>query len=206
LDSHNRFETRTTFAFARLEWLAALGVSITLAVMHLSEIRWAVFVGFFVIIDIVGYIPGAIAFRRSRTKQIPRGYYVAYNIAHSLVTGALMVGLWAWLVRPEWALLAVPIHLMGDRALFGNSLKPFGISFEPVTHPAYATFERDFASSPAGGPGIEAPTTTAPTTTAPAAASAGDGPANQPPREAVPADVSPAGGASAERITGAVGS
>jgi hypothetical protein len=69
---------------------------------------------------------------------------------HSLLTGAVLVGLWALLVKPEWALLAVPIHLFGDRALFGNSLKPFGVRFEPAAHPAFVEFERTYATA---GPG-----------------------------------------------------
>lgn len=144
MDQCNRFETPTTYRLARLEWLAALGVSVVLAVVHLSEIRWSVFVMFFVVIDLVGYLPGAVAFRRSATGQIARGYYVAYNVMHSLVTGGVLVGLWALLVGPEWALLAVPIHLFGDRSLFGNTPKPFGVPFEPSTHPAFGAFERDY--------------------------------------------------------------
>ncbi|WDV50117.1 hypothetical protein PV963_06915 [Streptomyces coeruleorubidus] len=34
MDAKNRFETRTTFALLRLEWLAALAVSLVLAVQH----------------------------------------------------------------------------------------------------------------------------------------------------------------------------
>jgi len=144
VDAKNRFETRTTFLLARLEWLAMLGVSVGLAAAHLTQIRWPVFLLFFVGIDLIGYLPGAIAFRRARNGRIASGYYVAYNVMHSLVTGAALVAVWAWLVGPEWALLAVPIHLFGDRALFGNSLKPFGISFEPATHTAFAVFERTY--------------------------------------------------------------
>ncbi|MEU9185735.1 hypothetical protein AB0D14_14470 [Streptomyces sp. NPDC048484] len=140
MDSRNLFETRTTYALHRAEWLVALGVSVVLALAHLEDIRWPVFVGFFAVIDLVGYLPGAIRFRRSRDGRVPKGYYVAYNTMHSLVTGAVMAGLWAWLVEPEWALLAIPIHLLGDRGLFGNSLKPFGIPFEPATHPAFSDF------------------------------------------------------------------
>ncbi|MFE0251632.1 hypothetical protein [Streptomyces sp. NPDC059010] len=145
MDSRNHFETRTTYALHRAEWLVALGVSVALALAHLEDIRWPVFVGSFAVIDLVGYIPGAIRFRRSADGRIPKGYYVAYNTMHSLVTGAVMAGLWAVLVEPEWALLAIPIHLMGDRGLFGNSLKPFGIPFEPATHPAFADFEHSYA-------------------------------------------------------------
>ena len=145
MDSLNRFETKTTFVLARLEWITALVVCAALALWHLGEIRWLVFAGLFLIIDVIGYLPGALAFRRSRTGQIHRGYYVAYNIMHSLVTGAAIAGLWALLVRPEWALLAIPLHLLGDRALFGNSLKPFGVSFEPAAHPAFTRFEAAYA-------------------------------------------------------------
>ncbi|MFB8777880.1 hypothetical protein [Streptomyces broussonetiae] len=144
MDAKNRFETKTTFALTRLEWLAALVVSLVLAFQHHSEIRWWVFVLFFAVIDVIGYIPGAIAFRRSRDKRVPRGCYVAYNTMHSLVTAGVLAGAWALFVRPEWALLALPIHLMGDRALFGNSLKPFGVAFEPETDPAYREFEQRY--------------------------------------------------------------
>ena len=51
------------------------------------------------------------------------------------------------MIGPEWALLALPIHLMGDRSLFGNMLKPFGVSFEPKTHPVYAEFVRAYAAA-----------------------------------------------------------
>jgi hypothetical protein len=149
MDSLNRFETKTTFVLARLEWITALVVCAALALWHLGEIRWLVFAGLFLIIDVIGYLPGALAFRRSRTGQIHRGYYVAYNTMHSLVTGAAIAGLWALLVRPEWALLAIPLHLLGDRALFGNSLKPFGVSFEPASHPAFTRFEAAYAGDAA---------------------------------------------------------
>ncbi|GAA4815897.1 hypothetical protein [Streptomyces ziwulingensis] len=142
MDAKNRFETKTTFALSRLEWLGFLTVSLVLAFQHLSEIRWGVFVLLFVVIDVVGYLPGAIAFRRSPDGRVRRGYYVAYNVMHSLVTAALLAGAWALFVRPEWALLALPVHLMGDRALFGNSLKSFGVAFEPERDPEFAEFEQ----------------------------------------------------------------
>ncbi|MEU3900854.1 hypothetical protein [Streptomyces sp. NPDC045251] len=147
MDAKNRFETKTTFALSRLEWLGFLTVSLVLAVQHHSEIRWGVFVLLFAVIDVIGYLPGAIAFRRSPDGRVPRGYYVAYNTMHSLVTAGLIAGAWALFVQPEWALLALPIHLMGDRALFGNSLKPFGVAFEPETVPAFRMFEARYHSA-----------------------------------------------------------
>jgi hypothetical protein len=147
MDPLNRFHTKTGFHLARLEWFVALVVCVVLALMHLDGIRWAVFAGLFFYIDVIGYLPGAVAYRRSPTGQISRGYYVAYNVMHNLVSGAAVAGLWALFVRPEWALLAVPIHLLGDRALFGNTFKAFGVAFEPKVHPAFAAFEREYAAS-----------------------------------------------------------
>jgi hypothetical protein len=145
VDAKNRFETRTTFILSRIEWTAALATALVLAFLHRSEIRWPVFVALFAMIDVIGYIPGAIAFRRSQDRRVARGYYVAYNVMHSLVTAGVVAGAWALFVRPEWALLALPVHLMGDRALFGNSYKPFGVAFEPEEHPAYITFQRQYS-------------------------------------------------------------
>ncbi|MGW3306614.1 hypothetical protein ACWDG9_08505 [Streptomyces sp. NPDC001073] len=147
MDAQNRFETRATFLLLRLEWLGGLVVCAVLAVRHLSDIRWGVFISLFVVIDAIGYLPGALAFRRSPDGRISRWYFVAYNTMHSLVTAGVLAGAWAVLVKPEWALLALPLHLLGDRALFGNSLKPFGVRFEPHPHPAYGEFERVYSNS-----------------------------------------------------------
>ncbi|MFC8307478.1 hypothetical protein ACFUMJ_05435 [Streptomyces olivaceus] len=161
MDAKNRFETKATFALSRLEWLGFLAVSLVLAFQHRTEIRWGVFVLLFTVIDLVGYIPGAIAHRRSPGRRVPRAYYVAYNTMHSLVTAGVIAGAWALFVRPEWALLALPIHLMGDRALFGNSLKPFGVAFEPDLTPEFRAFEQRYRSqtrSGASGANGSAPT------------------------------------------------
>jgi hypothetical protein len=141
MDAANRFETRTTYRLIRLEYLVGLMIAVVLLVVHAGAVRWLPAVGLFVHIDLIGYLPGAIAYHRSASKRIGKIYYVLYNTMHSLVTQALVVGLWAWLIGWEWALLAVPIHLFGDRALFGNFLKPFAVRFEPVPHPAFVALE-----------------------------------------------------------------
>ncbi|MFJ3893563.1 hypothetical protein [Streptomyces sp. NPDC090083] len=153
MDAKNRFETRATFLLLRMEWFGGLVVCVVLGVRHFSEIRWGVFVSLFVVIDAIGYLPGALAFRRSPDGLISRWYFVAYNTMHSLVTWGVVAGAWAVLVEPEWALLALPLHLLGDRALFGNSLKPFGVLFEPHRHPAYGEFERVYLNSVGVGSG-----------------------------------------------------
>jgi hypothetical protein len=108
-----------------------------LIVMHLDEIRWLPAIGLFLYIDLIGYIPGAIAFRRSGGKPIPKFYYVLYNVMHSLITQGAVVALWCAVIGPEWALLAIPWHLSGDRGLFGNFMKSFALPYEPVAQKGY---------------------------------------------------------------------
>jgi hypothetical protein len=137
VDPHNLFMTRATYRLVRLEYCAALVTAVVLAVQHLDEIRWVAFVGLFAYIDLIGYIPGAIAWHRAKGRLETRAYHVLYNTMHSLLSAGLVAGIWCLTIGPEWALLALPIHLFGDRGLLGNFLKPFGLSFEPQTHPAY---------------------------------------------------------------------
>jgi hypothetical protein len=137
MDAKNPYETPTTYRLHRAEYLFGFAVVTAMIVLNFGDIRWVPFIALFLYIDIIGYIPGAIAFHRSKTKRIHKAYYVSYNIMHSLVTqGALMVG-WVLLFGWEWALLAIPFHLFGDRGLFGNFLKPFNLPFEPHRNPAY---------------------------------------------------------------------
>jgi hypothetical protein len=144
MDSHNLFLTRTTHRLLRAEYGATLTAAVVVALIHFGQIRWPVFIGMFVYIDIIGYLPGALAYRRAGGGNIRRGFYVLYNSTHSLLSAGAVAGAWCLLVRPEWALLALPIHLCGDRAIFGNFLKPFGLSFEPVTHPAYQELVQNY--------------------------------------------------------------
>ncbi|WP_432095812.1 hypothetical protein [Streptomyces sp. bgisy100] len=153
MDAKNLFETPTTSRLIRLEYGLGLVVAAVLFFTHLDDVRWLPAAGLFLYIDLIGYLPGAVAHHRSPDGRIPKVYFVLYNVMHSLVTQGLVVLAWIWLFGAEWALLAVPIHLFGDRALFGNYLKPFALRFEPEIHPAYAAFrERYERSGPEAAP------------------------------------------------------
>jgi hypothetical protein len=137
MDTKNTFDTPTTARLHRAEYAVALAVVTGLSVYHWHDIRIVPALILFFYIDLIGYIPGAIAFHRSQTKRIPKAYYLLYNTMHSALTMGAVCGLWAWLVKPEWALLAVPTHMCIDRAIFGNQLKPFSVPFEPVRLPEF---------------------------------------------------------------------
>jgi hypothetical protein len=139
MDSTNLFDTPTTHNVMRAESGVIAAVSAFLLLRKRKQVRWPVAIALFAYNDLLGYVPGAIAYRRSKDKDISKGYYLAYNVMHSGLTGALVGALWARLIRREWALLAIPFHLGGDRAVFGNVLKPFSVPFEPEAHPVWET-------------------------------------------------------------------
>jgi len=133
MDTRNRFHTDQTFALVRLEHVALLLALSLLALRHLREMRWPLFLIAFLAIDLIGYVPGAIAWRRAGGRKISATYHLLYNLTHNYLTGAAVVGLWALAAgRLEWAMLAIPIHLSGDRGLFGNTYKPASLPFEPA--------------------------------------------------------------------------
>jgi hypothetical protein len=112
---------------------AILAVTLcALVVVHADEVAWGTFVLAFVLIDLVGYVPGAIAFRRRGGGRIDPIYHHLYNLTHNYLTAGLIAGLWSVVAGGfEWAMLALPIHLSGDRGLFGNGFKPASLPFEP---------------------------------------------------------------------------
>ena len=135
MDTKNPLHTRGTYRLARAEQIAILLASGALLVAHRDEVNWLRALVAFGIIDVIGYLPGAIAYRRQGGGRIPAVYHHLYNFAHTyLVTGSA-VALWAWVSGPEWAMLAVPFHLSIDRGVFGNLFKPVDLPFEPVAVP-----------------------------------------------------------------------
>jgi hypothetical protein len=144
LDPANLFCTPRTYWALRAEYFAGFVASIVVAVMHISHIDWVAAVLLFAYPDTLGYLPGAIVYHRSRDKRISLWYARSYNAMHSALTAGLVGGLYAIIHGPNWALLAVPMHLCGDRALFGNIMKMMSVRFEPhEPHPVYARVKKD---------------------------------------------------------------
>jgi len=133
MDKRNRFHTRGTYALMRLEHAGVVVACSVLVLFNIDTLDWTRFLAAFLIIDMVGYLPGAIAFRRRRGAAIAPIYHHLYNVTHSYLTWAVIAAAWGLLDGGfEWAMLAIPIHLSGDRGLFGNVFKPPGLSFEPA--------------------------------------------------------------------------
>lgn len=152
MDAKNPFETPATYRLHRAEYLAGFAVVTGLLIWHWHQVRWLPAAGLFLYIDLIGYIPGAIAFHRSSGGRIPKFYYVMYNTMHSLITQGAVIALWGIFVRWEWALLVIPFHLFGDRGVFGNFLKPFRLPFEPKATPAYQRLLAELSARPGGEP------------------------------------------------------
>ena len=136
MDIKNRFHTDSTFLLERAEHgLVVIACSVA-ALLHWRDMNWLRFVVAFVVLDLVGYIPGAIVYHRQGGGRISAVYHYLYNVTHSYLTAALLVAVWSWSTGGfEWAMLALPIHLSGDRSIFGNIYKPLALPFEPVAVP-----------------------------------------------------------------------
>lgn len=137
MDVKNPFETPTTFRHHRAEYLVAWIAVNVFIILHWSEIRWLPAIGLFLYIDLIGYLPGAVAFRRSKNGRISKNYYIAYNIMHSMITQGAVITVWGLTIGWEWALLAIPWHILGDRGIWGNFLKSYSLPFEPHAAPGY---------------------------------------------------------------------
>lgn len=134
MDAKNRFHTPETWLWTRIESIAVMLALIVMVALHIGEVRWGRFVFAFAVIDLIGYVPGAIAYRRQGGGRIAPIYHHLYNVTHSFLTGGAAVALWALATGgAEWAMLAIPIHYLGDRGIFGNIYKPTSLAFEPVT-------------------------------------------------------------------------
>jgi len=115
----------------RAEYLAVAVAAGALLLLHAREVSWPRAAAAFALVDVIGYLPGARAFRRSGGRPIARVYHHLYNVTHNFLTLGAAIALWA-LARGglEWAMLALPLHLAGDRGLFGNGWKPADRTFE----------------------------------------------------------------------------
>jgi len=139
MDAANRFHTEQTWRWVRAEHVMLVAALTVVGLLLAREIAWGRFAAAFLAIDTVGYLPGAVAFRRSPRGTIAPLYHHLYNLTHSYLTASVVAAAWAAASGSfEWAMLALPIHLSGDRGFFGNTYKPASLPFEPVPHAAVA--------------------------------------------------------------------
>jgi hypothetical protein len=132
MDTFNRNHSNGTYWLMRAEHLGVVAACSALALAHGRELDLWRFAIVFVVIDLVGYVPGLLAYLRRGKGRIDPVYHYLYNVAHSYLTWGAIVLAWALAFGWEWAMLAVPIHLSGDRGVFGNVFKPVDRRFEPT--------------------------------------------------------------------------
>jgi hypothetical protein len=135
MDIKNPIHTVGTYRLVRAEQIAFMFLCGGLLAWHWNEVNWWKAAAAFWIIDLLGYLPGAIAYRRRGGGRIPAVYHYLYNIAHTYLLSGTVVALWMWASGPEWAMLGAPLHLSIDRGVFGNVFKPVALPFEPVPVP-----------------------------------------------------------------------
>lgn len=156
MDTQNRFHTDSSFRLVRAEAVLGLLALVYLLLAFASDVNWSRFLVAFALVDLVGYLPGALAFRRALARRRPADrtapriaarFHHLYNLTHSFLTCGVVLGLWFVASGDvEWAMLALPLHLLGDRGLFGNTYKPSNLPFEPWPRVARdPSTDRDFS-------------------------------------------------------------
>lgn len=151
MDKHNLFFTRSTYNLERLDWAILMFIALALVIYNWRDVHWWRFTFAFLFPDLIGTFPGLYLYyakRQGERRSIPGIWHNLYNFGHSLAGVVLFSAIW-WLATGhlEWAMLAFPIHLAGDRSVFGNIYKPLGTAFEPVKHQAFERFERDYQAA-----------------------------------------------------------
>jgi hypothetical protein len=151
MDKYNRFHTPTIYALVRLDWAVIMIAALVPVVMHWREVRWWPFFIAFALPDVIGTFPGLYCYygrRNGAHRSIPSVIHKLYNFGHNFVTVSAFCAIWYLITgHLEWAMLAFPIHLAGDRSVFGNIYKPFGTAFEPEPHEAFRRFELEYQAS-----------------------------------------------------------
>src|SRR5262249_56946825 len=99
MDTRNRFHTNETWLWVRAEHLLLIGVLVVLLFLHWQEVSWPRFAAAFLLIDLVGYVPGAVVYRRTRGGRIAPISHHLYNLTHRYVTPGLAVRVWAPTLR-----------------------------------------------------------------------------------------------------------
>ncbi|GHE48333.1 hypothetical protein [Streptomyces capitiformicae] len=130
MSAEQAFGHRQNYRTTRAEYLGVFAVAAVAFLWHIDEVRWGPAILLFVYIDVIGYIPGLIAYTLSRDGRIHPVFHILYNVMHTWLSAGLVILLWVWQLGPEWALLVVPLHLFGDRGLLGNYAKPVSEPFE----------------------------------------------------------------------------
>ena len=135
MDIKNPLHTPGTYRLVRAEQIAFMLLCASLLAWHWDQVNWWRAAATFWTIDVLGYIPGALAYRRRGGGAIAPVYHHLYNFAHTYLALGVVIAAWMWMSGPEWAMLAAPLHLSIDRGVFGNVFKPVALPFEPVPVP-----------------------------------------------------------------------
>lgn len=151
MDKHNLFFTRGHYNLERLDWAVIMLIALALLVVHYREVHWWRFTIAFLMPDLIATFPGLYIYYARRSgehRSVPPIFHKLYNFGHNFAVVTIACGVWWWVTGSlEWAMLAFPLHLGGDRSIFGNIYKPLETSFEAVKHDAFQRFEEELQAT-----------------------------------------------------------
>ncbi|CAM4153314.1 hypothetical protein [Pseudoalteromonas ostreae] len=140
MDINNKYETVNTHNLVRMEHSVLLIVMAGVAALNYESINWYLFNALFWGIDLFGFYPGMVYYKYIN-KNVPKIFYVIYNTSHSYLTWTVFSVAWVYFYGFDYVLLAPWMHLMADRGLFGNTLRPFHVAFNVEKNEHFKKFE-----------------------------------------------------------------
>ena len=110
----------------RIENLILGSIAFGLSIYYYAGINWWHYIALFALIDVIGYIPGRTWCILNKESVPPKLFYTLYNICHNLVFVSVVSLIYWFFIEKNLAILALFVHLFGDRGVFGNFNKEYG--------------------------------------------------------------------------------
>lgn len=88
-------------------------------ILH-KQINFYYYISLFLLIDLIGYIPGRIWNYWYGDENTLKIFYTLYNFFHSLVIITLMSIFWLYQFKNDYSFIALYAHIFLDRGILGN--------------------------------------------------------------------------------------
>lgn len=119
--------------FLKKESFYLFFISIILTIILFNQINIIYYLVFFLLIDLIGYIPGRIWNLLKGDNDTAKIFYKLYNLCHNFATITIISLIWLYFVNNDYSFIALYTHLFLDRGLLGNFPKEEKDTFKTPT-------------------------------------------------------------------------
>lgn len=95
-------------------------ITIILTIFFYNKINFIYYIVFFLLIDLIGYMPGRLWNFFKGDGNTSKIFYKLYNVCHNLVVITVVSIIWLYFFNNDYSFLALYTHLFLDRGVLGN--------------------------------------------------------------------------------------